>query len=845
MLILFSHGAIASMLEAAELASSQPLTEINYTFLKRLTEVLVGMGTQLCGLFGKEAEVSKPETFATYLQAFLALTRHPSLSINQTAAILWVALFRHERLNAQAELLGIIEPWIAVVGRKFVKTSACAYDQMDFDSDEEFTAFHQRLRSELSEAVRLATVLAPAVTFCYAQQWLSSQLENASPALSEWEALSIFMDCVASRAKEAPAGSQLLERCLAYQTSDPTVLSEYLSCISALFVYVHHDPQRLLQPVLERIFSAVLFSQPGQSIEARSKTVRNVRRHACSLMVKISLLHAGLLVQRFDYLKANIDRLSKTQDESQLSRMEVVTLQEALLIISNQFTDFQMQCNFIGEIIRPATEQWTAMSLAFNSAQEYLSFIGLDKPPVEPSAEDVHGRNRSELLACTYIFLAVLKRCKASTDPFKGHPAAQHMAPLLFHTLRLARVLNQLWEPEVRNLLSPGYAKAHDMVESEMSSILTQGGMSHPGLPSSVNQLTLAQKQQTPLERVQNFVGQMHQNVFIILGLFGETLGEQFYSQPGLAVAVAGTSCSGMEHIPDHRLRVVVRVFCRPFIIACPAHLHQSVLLPFFAHLFPAILQRLAGRWQEIMQQQRERSPGESQADLHEIIRDIIVRLLTRDYIDVLRVILLSVSSQVEENDEMMDADAEPAGKSVASVSELGKTVLSESSLCGHLMQCLLSALWWPDTTNSIRSTHILESVVKYWAALLPRNSSHFPNSEVATLCLSHLLNGIQLLGQHEGSLAALIHLGVLMYDTFLPIYPAPMSEVMMRHAGCTREDADQYQDKAASLAAAGANKANQKVEKSKRELFRKMTSQVNKNFQLCKLFICLIMILF
>ena len=34
------------------------------------------------------------------------------------------------------------------------------------------------------------------------------------------------------------------------------------------------------------------------------ETVRKFRRHACSVMVKISLQHPGLLVQQFDYIKA-------------------------------------------------------------------------------------------------------------------------------------------------------------------------------------------------------------------------------------------------------------------------------------------------------------------------------------------------------------------------------------------------------------------------------------------------------------------------------------------------------------------------------------------------------------
>ena len=102
------------------------------------------------------------------------------------------------------------------------------------------------------------------------------------------------------------------------------------------------------------------------------------------------------------------------------------------------------------------------------------------------------------------------------------------------------------------------------------------------------------------------------------------------------------------------------------------------------------------------------------------------------------------------------------------------KTVLSEPSLCGHLLQFLLSVLWWPDSASSIKATNILGPIVKYWAGLDPRNSSVFPNSENASLCLSHLLNGIQMLGQHEENLTALIHLGVLMYTTLFCLFILP-----------------------------------------------------------------------
>ena len=274
-MILYSHGAISSMLQAAELAASQSLAEANYAFLKRLTEVLVALGTQLCSLFGKEEGVVKPDTFALYLQAVLALTRHPSISINYTATGLWLALFRHECISTDQELFGILHAWINVVAHKLIKVGypshndhlACAYSRLDFESDEEFSTFQHRFRVDMLEGVRLATTIAPVVAFSCAEHWLHNQLEKpvpdelctpSSPLVMEWEALAVFLDCVvskyfASMTKEggqsalpvSPSGLQLLERCLHYQSNDPLILSSLLSCVSAMFCFVKQNPQRL------------------------------------------------------------------------------------------------------------------------------------------------------------------------------------------------------------------------------------------------------------------------------------------------------------------------------------------------------------------------------------------------------------------------------------------------------------------------------------------------------------------------------------------------------------------------------------------------------------------------
>lgn len=797
------------------------MAESNYNFLKRLSEVLAGLGTQLCTLYGKEPDVEKPATFQMYLQALLALMRHSSLSINQSAASVWVALFRHERLSAEPDLQSAIEPWIEIAARKLIKTDHCPYSQLDFDSDEELNSFYIRLRTDLLDACRLATVIAPHTTFASAQNWLLSVLNNPSTPLTEWEAVASFLDAVVSKAKEAPTGPQLLERCLSFQAPEPLIFSEFLSCVSALFTFVQHDPQRLLQPALERIFSAVLYTQPGETFETRTKTTRLVRRHACSLMVKISLQHPSLLVQCFNYLQSTIDQLAKTEGPSKPSRMEITNLYESLLIISNQFNNFQMQSEFIGQFVRPTADQWSIIGAAFNSAPEFMAFIGLDKPPVDQGKEDPFASSRMDLMTCTSVFLAVLKRCKAPEgSPY--HPAGQPLSPILYHTFRLARALHQLYEPEAKQLLGRGFSKVYDLLDSEVNGILALAGM------SNANSTGDDKKEPTGVEKMQGFLVQLHTNVYSILGSMGEAVGEQYYSQPGLSMAVAGTACYGHDHLPDHRLRVVLRTFCRPFVTACPSHLQRQVLLPFLAHLFPVMLSRLSSRWQEVMQQTQ--ISNEDKADLQEIVRDVIIRQMSKDFLDIVRACLLTSvpGNQQDDGDEVMDGEAAaPAGHLTAVVSELGKMILADPSVAGSFIQCLCSLLWWADSQNSTKASAIFEAVLRYWMNQQP--GQPFPSKDIASYCMSNLLNGLQVLGQHEGNFACLTHLGVVLCDTFLPVYPDAVAEVLMRQAGSAADDIREYQERMASLAAAGgAPKATQKVEKVKRDLFKKMTQQVS-----------------
>jgi AraC-like DNA-binding protein len=76
-----------------------------------------------------------------------------------------------------------------------------AYACLDYDSEEEFAQFFHQCRSELLQAFRQATLVAPLVTFAYVEEWLATRIQKSmteqatecnyqSATYLEWEALS-------------------------------------------------------------------------------------------------------------------------------------------------------------------------------------------------------------------------------------------------------------------------------------------------------------------------------------------------------------------------------------------------------------------------------------------------------------------------------------------------------------------------------------------------------------------------------------------------------------------------------------------------------------------------------
>ncbi|CAH1792177.1 unnamed protein product [Owenia fusiformis] len=863
LLILFSEDAMETILKAVTNAASRPLNEHFYLFLKRLCQVLTSLGMQLCALWGKE-NTEQPVCFAKFLESMLKFSQHDSQMLGSYTYPMWLSFLRHEQMKMDPLFLSYIPRLVQTCSQDLRKigypslenSPRCAYSRLDFDSDEDFNSFFSRCRAEIAEVVRAATMLMPGDTFNYGAKMLqelltSQQLDVGegsesghcnlkSPSYIQWDAVSIYLESVMSRLMQTEGqppvqvGINLLQATLQYQTEDPLILSCLLSCVSALFAYIKEAPTVLPQ-VLDKIFHAAVFNIGSQTKATRSRGVKNVRRHACSILVKICKGYPHLLLPAFEQLYAHVKKISS--DPEQLSQMEKCTLMEAMILISNEIKSFTKQSAFIAEILTPVREMWLSdvLTHAFSSPEKFMTYIGLDQAPVEPSSADICGINRSQISYCVNTILAVLKRSKGPVDmetavqggfvsqpvadgpQFMNNPVTPHIKQFLQNLFALLKIQNCLWAPAYLAKRHPEFSRAFELQDFEKQAIL---GIQ----PPCVDNTEMANCK-NPLERMQNFIVNTHDNCYHVLGNAGQCLGYQFYMTPELVPMLLASVFTNLDHIPDYRLRPIIRQFMKPYIYHCPAVCHRNAVMPLLSVICPYMLQRLNDRW-AVMSDQMERGVLEdANPESKEVLDDMLTRQLTREYIDLIATICHSRRKDASSDDNTMESsetlvESQPSQHGTGtqkddSLSELGQLALQDEAICSSMVLCAFNALNWNDTTTCNRSINIC------WPILKQLVHNQQVSSEAACRLFAMILIGLQTHGQHEGNQATLIALGLQAYELLLPVFPG-VSEVLLKVPNTTDAKIKDFNNKL-------TNVTPQKPvnEKRKKDAFRKLVDNI------------------
>ncbi|XP_021073202.1 exportin-5 [Mus pahari] len=843
LMILFGDVAMHYILSAAQTADGGGLVEKHYLFLKRLCQVLCALGNLLCALLALDANIQTPINFGMYLESFLAFTTHPSQFLRSSTHMTWGALFRNEILSRDPSLLAVIPKYLRASMTNLVKmgfpsktdSPSCEYSRFDFDSDEDFNAFFNSSRAQHGEVVRCVCRLDPKTGFQMAAEWLKYQLSASidtgpvnscstagtgeggfcsifSPSYVQWEAMTFFLESVINQMfrtlekEELPVndGIELLQLVLNFEIKDPLVLSCVLTNVSALFPFVTYKPAFLPQ-VFSKLFSFVTFESVGESKAPRTRAVRNVRRHACSSINKMCRDYPDLVLPNFDMLYSHVKQL--LSNELLLTQMEKCALMEALVLVSNQFKDYERQKLFLEELMAPVVNIWLSeeMCRALSDIDAFIAYVGADLKSCDPAVEDPCGLNRARMSFCVYSILGVMRRTSWPSDleeakaggfvvgytpsgnPIFRNPCTEQILRLLDNLLALVRTHNTLYTPEMLTKMAEPFTKALDIVESEKTAIL--------GLPQPLLEFNDHPVYRTILERMQRFFGILYENCYHILGKAGPSMQQDFYTVEDLATQLLGSAFVNLNNIPDFRLRSMLRVFMKPLVLFCPPEHYETLLSPILGPLFTYLHMRLSQKWHAINQRSilcGEDEIAEDNPESQEMLEEQLVRMLTREVMDLMMACCVSKKTADHtaaptadgDDEEMMATEVAPS--SVVELTDLGKCLMKHEDVCTALLITAFNSLTWKDTLSCQRATTQL-----CWP-LLKQVMSGTLLADAVTWLFTSVLKGLQMHGQHDGCMASLVHLAFQIYEALRPRY-LEIRAVMEQIPEINKESLDQF----------------------------------------------------
>uniref|UniRef100_A0A3Q2WE21 Exportin-5 n=1 Tax=Haplochromis burtoni TaxID=8153 RepID=A0A3Q2WE21_HAPBU len=818
-MLLFDDVAIQYILSAAQTADGL-VVERRYIFLKRLCQVLCALGGQLCSLVGSDVEVEVPANLSKYMEALLAFTTHSSQFLKSSTMATWGALFRHEALSKDAAVVKMAVKFLRASMTNLVKTGFpsrdnnpnCEYSRVDFDSDEDFNSFFNSFRAQQGEVLRSTCRIVPLEAFRIGAEWLQYQItspidtgDNASktaeglcsllsPSVVQWDAMTVFMECMVSQIIKSvdeeklpiDQSMELLQAVLNYETKDPLILSCVLTNVSALFPLAIHRPHFLPQ-VLIKLFKAVTFEIDHEPKAPWTRAVKNVRRHACSSIIKICRDYPQYMLPCFEMFYNHVKELFSSGVA--LTHMEKCALMEALVLISNQFKDYEKQKAFVDELMASVVAEWTSNEIrhVLWNPDTFLSFIGADKVVTEQKEDaDTAAINRGRLSFCLYAILAVVKRAHWPADleeakaggfvvgytpagaPMYRNPCTAQFLILMPNLLALIRTHNSLFLPENMARLSETFSRAHEIMDSEKKVVL---GLSHHLLDIYDSPVC-----KTMIERMQGFFCTLYDNCYQILGSAGVSLQQEFYNIDKLAEGMAGSAFVSLDHVPDHRLRPMIHILISSFplllhlVLSCPQEYYESLLCPLLGPLFGYMLQRLNMRWQVINQRTSINGEHEEEEELvcqetqvtQEMLEEQVVRLLTRE------------------------------------------------NLYMSLLTLSFTSLSWKDATNCHRTASLV-----CWTLLRQVVAGNLL-TEAVTWFFTSVLRGLQVHGQHEVCSSTLSQLAMLIYENLRPRY-MELRGVMTQIPNINLEALDQYDHR---LMDPSAQKFG---EKKRKDQFRKL----------------------
>lgn len=839
---------------------TQEANDENNIFLKTLSKVVSMLSPVLCA-FWKDNKLhtfnieESEKILLYYVELLHVCLGHNSLNVITNINQAWCTLFKHSEISKNILFQqNYIPKWFLLSSKKLIKIdykNLDSYTLLDFTDEESYNTVFYHTRAEIVETIRCASVVENTIMFSVTENLFKSCIdktltrmkmipicESDSDEFMEWEVIILILDGVVSKLSLTPdsdivrRGLKLIELCLKFDTRDPLILSFLLSSVSALFMFLTATswPSEYLHATLNKMYEyLILECHPDDQLYV---PIKDLRFHSASLFIKLSIKFPNLLLPVFDKLCSLSDQLllksSKTGDHLNVC----LRLQEALLVLNNHVPDYDKQVQLITHILEPCQLMWQKIQTIVSGTPEgLLTYLGLDRPPVDLESDPCL-ENRNHLSHCVSVLASIMTRSNTnvslSKSPFIS-PVTEPVLLLLPNVFLLIKNLNSLCSDNLKKMMHLSYVTVLQMFPQEREALLGKNTVSEKNDPF---QMFRQKPKPDPVHKIKCLILHIYENCLLVLGKSCQLLGDRFYALQNFAPSFVATIMSDAESLPHVRIRIIMKNFIKPFLINCSSKYHDTVLIPILNSFLSHMLMRLSVTWQNIPEREEYDS---KEGDTEELLEDMIIRLLTREYLDLIRLCL--TSSNDLKTSPHGSVEEIPIYQTNNDLSELGvkllrneqsRRLIVESILNGLSWNSSISQFWktcqifhwdsrpvsppWSDSQSSFKATTLVQLVVKHFALEDERTAM-----TIAPDLLIAVLESLHWFGHHDSNMGPLLATCLNIYEIFRSKNEQLLS-VFRKLPEINLETLERFDKWVLSN-----DQLNNKVNKGKREMLKKI----------------------
>jgi len=842
---LVAHNAI-SRLEA---------NEENNIFLKTLSKVVSMLSYVLCAfwkdnkLHNFNIEKSEKILFC-YVDLLQVCLFHDSLNVITNINQAWCVLFKNPEISKNILLKqNYIPKWFLLASKKLIKIDYKSLDSftlLDFTDEESYNTVFYHTRSEIVETIRCASAIENTIMFSVTENLLKTCMEKTSIRMKvvplceqdsaeflEWEVMVLILDGVMSKlsltldSEIVTRGLRLIELCLQFDTRDPLILSFLLSSISALFVFLTSTswPSEYLHVTLNKMCEyLILECHPDDQL---CVPIKDLKFHSASLFIKLSIKYPNLLLPVFDKLCSLSDQLLSKTSKTGDNLAVCLRLQESLLVLNNHVPDFYKQTQLIKHILEPCQLMWQKVqSIVSGPPEGLLAYLGLDRPPVDFESDPCL-ENRNHLSHCINVLACVMARSNTSnlSKIPNVSPVTEHVLLLLPNVFLIIKNLNSLCSDNVKKMMHPSYTTVLEIFPQEREALLGKNIVSEKNDPFQ----NFRQKPKPdPVYKIKLAILNAYEGCLNVLGKSCLLLGDQFYALQNFAPSFEATIMSDADSLPHVRIRTVMKNFIKPFLINCSSKYYDTVLIPILNSFLAHMLIRLSITWKNIPEREEyDNKDGDSE----ELLEDMMIRLLTREYLDLVRSSLTSSNESKTSPhgsvEEIPNSDLSELGIKLLR-NEQSRHLIVESILNGLSWNTSISQFWktcqifqwdnrpvshpWCDSQSSFKATSLSQIVVRHLATEDERTAM-----TIAPDLLIAVLESLHWFGHHDSNMGPLLATCLNIYETYRS-KNNQLLEVLKKLPEINLETLERFDKWVMS-----EDPLNNKVNKGKREMLKKI----------------------